>query len=226
MPHPPTNPSPPSATPTGQELQSQTLGEFLVQLAARLPAPGAGATAAVEAALSASLIAMVGRFTTDDEHADAIREIVEAADAQREACMAAAAADESAFAAVAEAMGMPSTSEREKDARRAALAGAQRDAAQPPRAVIHAATELVSLAERLLPIANANLVSDVAAATAAARAAASTARLAVETNLRGITDEHDRADLTSALARVDDVAQRADVVEEAVRGRISGRDAG
>jgi formiminotetrahydrofolate cyclodeaminase len=163
---------------------------------------------------------MVARFTTDDEHADAIREIVEAADAQRGTCIAAAAADESAFASVADAMAMPSTTEQERNARLAALGKAQRDAAQPPRTVIGSAVELVSLAERLLPIANANLISDVAAATAAARAAASTARLAVETNLRGIPDEHDRAELTSTLARVDDVARRSDAVEETVRGRI------
>jgi formiminotetrahydrofolate cyclodeaminase len=223
VPPPPTSPDPHAGTPSEQELRGQPLGEFLHQLSARRPAPGAGATAAVEAALSASLVAMVARFTTDDEHADAIHEIVEAADAQRGTCIAAATADESAFVAVADAMAMPSTTEQERNARRAALGKAQLDAAQPPRTVIGSAVELVSLAERLLPIANTNLISDVAAATAAVRAAASTARLAVEANLRGIADEHDRAELTSATARVDDIAQRTDAVEEAVRGRIRDR---
>jgi formiminotetrahydrofolate cyclodeaminase len=218
-----TQPPPSPGTPAGQQLQHQPLGEFFAQLAARLPAPGAGATAAVEAALSASLVAMVGRFTTDDQHAAAVREIVGAADARREACMAAAAADESAFAAVAEAMAMPKSDDQERDARRAALAEAQRDAAQPPRTVVETATELVALAERLLPIANPNLVSDVAAATAAARAAATTAGLAIEVNLGGITDERDRTALTDTLARVDEVARRADAVEEAVRRRIRDR---
>ena len=82
------------------DLPRRTLGEFLDELAARLPAPGAGAVAAIEAALAASLVAMIGRFTTDDEHAQVVRDIVAAADAQRAACLAAAADDETAFAAV------------------------------------------------------------------------------------------------------------------------------
>jgi formiminotetrahydrofolate cyclodeaminase len=63
-------------------------------------------------------------------------------------------------------------------------------------------------------------VSDVAAATAAARAAASTARLAVEANLSGIDDEAATADLVSAVAVVDDLARRADAIEAEVRQRL------
>jgi formiminotetrahydrofolate cyclodeaminase len=201
----------------GEELEEQPIGEFLGQLSARLPAPGAGATAAIEAALAASLIAMVGRFTTDEHHADLVREIVAAADARRDACLDAAAADQVAFSAVAAAMKMPRDTAEERDGRRRALAAAQLEAAQPPRAVLEAAVELLSLAQRVLPIANRNLISDVAAASAAARAAASTARLAVETNLPGIDDEGARTELTTAAAAADDLARRADEVEEAVR---------
>lgn len=202
------------------EVDRQPLGEFLDLLAARQPAPGAGATAAIEAALAASLVAMVGRFTTADEHRDAIREVVAAADAERDACLAAAAADEAAFSRVAEAMKLPRDTADEQESRRRALSEAQQDAAQPPRDVIRSATTLVGLAERLLPIANRNLVSDVAAATAAARAAATTARLAVEVNLPGIDDASARTDLAEAVASVDDLVRRADAVEAAVRERL------
>jgi formiminotetrahydrofolate cyclodeaminase len=198
-------------------LDRRPIGEFLGQLAARLPAPGAGATAAIEAALAAGLVAMIGRFTTDPEHADAVREIVAEADARRDACLAAAAADEAAFSAVADAMKLPRDTDAERDSRRKALSAAQLDAARPPQAVIEAAVELVALAERLLPIANRNLLSDVAAVGAAARAAASTARLAVETNLPGIEDDDARVELTTALDVVDELLGRADAVEEAVR---------
>ncbi|UOY02569.1 cyclodeaminase/cyclohydrolase family protein [Blastococcus sp. PRF04-17] len=202
------------------ELDRQPLGEFLGQLAARMPAPGAGATAAVEAALGASLLAMVGRFTTAEEHADTVRAIVAAADAERDACLAAAAADERAFGAVADAMKLPRESPGEQERRRRSLSAAQLDAAGPPRAVIGSAARLVDLAERILPIANPNLVSDVAAATAAARAAAGTARLAVETNLPGISDERARRELRTATDSVDDLARRADGVEADVRARL------
>jgi formiminotetrahydrofolate cyclodeaminase len=202
------------------ELPRQPLGEFLGELAARLPAPGAGAVAAVEAALAASLVAMVGRFTTDQEHAPAVREIVAGADSRRTACLEAAAEDETAFTAVAEAMKLPRRTAEEQESRRCALVDAQLAAARPPGAILQSAAELVSLAERLLPIANRNLVSDVAAATAAARAAATTALLAVETNLLGLAAEQAAADLAAAGATAEDVARRADAVEVAVREAI------
>jgi formiminotetrahydrofolate cyclodeaminase len=202
------------------DLDRQPIGDFLAELAARRAAPGAGATAAIEAALAAGLVAMIGRFTTDPEHADTIRDVVAAADARRDACVAAAAADEEAFSAVADAMKLPRDTDEERDHRHRTLGAAQLEAARPPQAVIEAAVELVALAERLLPIANRNLVSDVAAVTAAARAAAATARLAVETNLPGIEDEAARTELLAAVAVVDDLARRSDVVEEAVRDQL------
>jgi len=204
------------------DLPRQSLGEFLGELSARLPTPGAGAVAAIEAALAASLIAMIGRFTTDDEFRDAVGVIVAEADAQRTACLAAAAQDETAFSAVAEAMKLPRDTPQDQQVRRASLERAQRAAAQPPRAVIASAAALVGLAEQVLPIANRNLVSGVAAATAAARAAASTARLAVETNLAGLDDERAQADLGAVAAAVEDVARRADAVEAAVREVVCG----
>jgi formiminotetrahydrofolate cyclodeaminase len=206
--------------PPGEQLDGQPIGEFLAQLSARLPAPGAGATAAIEAALSASLVGMVGRFTTDDQHAGLIAEVTAAADARRDACLAAAAADEAAFSAVADAMKMPRDTAEEQESRRRALSAAQQEAAQPPRRVIESAADLVSLAERLLPVANRNLISDVAAITVAARAAASTARLAVETNLPGIADDEARRNLLAAVAVVDDLIRRADAVEASVRATM------
>jgi formiminotetrahydrofolate cyclodeaminase len=212
---------PPDRAPDdAPDLDRRPIGEFLGQLAARLPAPGAGATAAIEAALSAGLVAMIGRFTTDPEHADEVREIVAEADSRRDACLAAAAADEEAFSAVADAMKLPRDTDEEREHRRRALSTAQLEAARPPQVVIEAAVELVALAERLLPIANRNLISDVAAVGAAARAAASTARLAVETNLPGIEDDAARAELTTAVAVVDELLARADAVEDAVRAAL------
>ena len=202
------------------ELDQQSIGDFLGQLAARMAAPGAGATAAVEAALSASLVAMVGRFTKDEEHADVVGEIVAAADVHRDACLEAAADDEAAFSAVASAMKMPRGSAEEKEKRRRRLSEVSLDATRPPLAVLASAAELVALARRVLPIANRNLISDVAAATAAARAAATTARLAVEANLPGIDDEAAKADLVAAVTIVEDLVRRADEVEAEVRSKM------
>lgn len=210
------------ASPSEVEVDDQPLGEFLDQLAERRPAPGAGATAAIEAALAASLVAMVARFTTGERfgHQDVVREVVDRADAQRDACLAVAAADEVAFSAVTDAYKLPRGTSQEQAARDHAISTAQQDAAGPPRDVVHSVEILISLAERLLPIANPNLLSDVAAATAAARAAATTARLAIEVNLPGVRDEQARDRLAAVVASVDGLARRADDVEAAVRGRL------
>jgi formiminotetrahydrofolate cyclodeaminase len=202
------------------ELDRQSIGDFLAQLAARLAAPGAGATAAVEAALAASLVAMVGRFTKDDGHADLVHEIVAAADAHRDACLESAADDEAAFSAVAEAMKLPRSTPEEKEHRRRRLSQVQLEATRPPLAVLEAAVAVLELAARILPVANKNLVSDVAAAAAATRAAATTARLAVEANLPGIDDDAAREHLVSAVAAVEDLTRQADELEAEVRRRM------
>jgi formiminotetrahydrofolate cyclodeaminase len=163
---------------------------------------------------------MVGRFTQDAGHADVVHEIVAAADAQRDACLASAADDEAAFSAVAEAMKLPRRTAEEQEERRRRLSQVQLAATGPPLAVLEAAAAVLELAARILPVANENLISDVAAATAAARAAATTARLAVEANLPGIDDDAAVEHLVSAVAVVEDLARRADEVEAEVRRRM------
>jgi methenyltetrahydrofolate cyclohydrolase len=204
------------------DVDRQPLGEFLDQLAERQPAPGAGATAAIEAALAASLVAMVGRFTTGDRfgHQDVVREVVARADTERDACVAAVAADEVAFSAVTDACKLPRDTPAEEAERDRAVSAAQQAAAEPPRDVVRSAGTLVGLAEELLPIANPNLLSDVAAGAAAARAAATTARLAIEVNLPGVRDDGVRDELAAVVASVDDLTRRADAVEAAVRSRL------
>jgi formiminotetrahydrofolate cyclodeaminase len=61
----------------------------------------------------------------------------------------------------------------------------------------------------------------VGAAAEAARAAAVTARLNIEVNLRGITDPALRAELAETAGACDVVAERADRVVAAVRAEIT-----
>ena len=83
------------------------------------------------------------------------------------------------------------------------------------------AAACVELAEKLLPIGNPNVITDVAAAAEAARAAATTARVNIEINLGGIRDEQARTEFTAQAARVDGIALRADQVTAAVREEIA-----
>ncbi len=87
--------------------------------------------------------------------------------------------------------------------------------------MITVALDVIELAEALLPIGNPNVLSDVAAAAEAARAAAATARVNVEVNLGGIRDEKVRGGLLAETARVDEIAIRADRITATVREEIA-----
>jgi len=209
----------------GTDLARQAIGEFLDQLAARVPAPGGGAAAALHAAQAAALLGMVARYSTGDryaEHADVVGAVLAGADEQRSRCLELAAADAAAFTAVGAAYRLPRSTPGEQAERTEAIAAALAGAAAPPRDVIGAAAALVSLAETLLPVANRTVLTDVAAAADAARAAATTARLNVEINLTGIRDDAARAGLLAAIASVDDLAERCDQVHRAVREVVRG----
>ena len=206
------------------DLAEVTIGGFLDALAARVPAPGGGATAALHAAQAAALISMVARYTTGEKYADSadlISGILEGAEAERAAALQLAADDAAAFTAVTDAYGLPRGTESEKAHRTDAIAKALVGAAGPPADVIRTATSVMSLAEALLPVANRNVITDVAAASEAARAAATTARLNVEVNLGGIRDEKVRAGLRRVLARVDELTDRAAAVERSVRAVLA-----
>jgi methenyltetrahydrofolate cyclohydrolase len=205
-------------------MRDAKISDFLDRLAARVPAPGGGASAALHAAQAAALLGMVARSSTGekyDEHRETIERIIVETDELRVVALRLAEEDEAAFTAVTEAYKLPRDTEEAKAARSAAIAKALVGAGRPPAEVIAAALAVVGLAEKLLPIGNRNVITDVAAATEAARAAATTARVNVEINLGGIKDEKARAELTAAAAKVDDIAARAEQVTAAVRREIT-----
>lgn len=205
-------------------LSGLTVGGFLDELAARVPAPGGGATAALHAAQAAALVEMVGRYTTGPkyaEHADLVAGIVRSAGVERTRALRLADDDAEAFTAVTEAYRLPRDTAAAEEHRSAAIARALAAAAAPPAEVIRLAESVLSLAEALLPVANPNVITDVAAATEAARAAATTARLNVEINLRGIHDDAVRAHLTGVLGLVDVITSRGAVVENTVREALA-----
>jgi methenyltetrahydrofolate cyclohydrolase len=203
-------------------MRDDTIAAFLDQLAARVSAPGGGATAALHAAQAAALLAMVARYSNGPRYdAGLMNRIVTEADALREDALALADADAKAFSAVAEAYRLPRTTERETSARSAAISSALAGAARPPADVVRTALLLVSLAEDLLPAGNRSVITDVAAAAEAARAAAVTARLIVEVNLKGITDPVLAEEFGAAAAVADPVVERADAIVAAVRAEVA-----
>ncbi|TDC85203.1 formimidoyltetrahydrofolate cyclodeaminase [Nonomuraea deserti] len=200
-------------------MRDSKIVDFLAELADRVPAPGGGATAALHAAQAAALLGMVARYTTGEKyagHAGTVTGVIAETDTLRGQALKLAEEDAAAFTAVTDAYRLPKGEERS-----AAIARALAAAAEPPARVTETATRVVELCELLLPIANRNLVTDVAAAADAARAALSTARVNVEVNLGGIEDERARQELTGRLSGVDATIARADAVAASVREEIN-----
>jgi methenyltetrahydrofolate cyclohydrolase len=203
-------------------MRDDTIAAFLDQLAARVPAPGGGATAALDAAQAAALVAMVARYSDGPRYdAELMRRIVTEADVLRDEALALAEADADSFAKVAAAYRLPRETEQERSARSVSISSALAGAARPPADVVGTALLVVSLATELLPAANRSMITDVAAAAVAARAAAVTARLLIEVNLKGITDPVLRDELAATGAAADTVAERADDIVASVRAEIA-----
>jgi formiminotetrahydrofolate cyclodeaminase len=203
-------------------MRDETIGSLLARLAARSAAPGGGATGALHAAQAAALLAMVARFSDGPRYdAETVGRVRAAADGLVDEGVDLAMADEAAFGKVAAAYGLPRGTDQEKEARSAAIAEAMSGAAGPPADLMAAAVRLVGLAEELLPVANKNVISDIAAAAAAMSAAAVTARVNIEANLRSINDEELKNGLVAIAGLADGVTDRAERVIIAVREEIS-----
>jgi methenyltetrahydrofolate cyclohydrolase len=205
-------------------LRNRSVQAFLESLADRVPAPGGGASAALHGAQAAALVAMVARYSDGPKyaaHAAAIRRIRDAADELRENALTLAEDDAAAFTAVTEAYRLPKATDTEAAERSSAIAAAVLGAARPPAFVVGVAGRVLELAEELLPVGNRHVVSDVAAAAEAARAAATTARVNIEINLGGIADAAARSDLLAVAGSVDGLCDRADKVTAAVRAGLA-----
>lgn len=213
-----------ASSPDTTTFGESTIGRYLDDLAAKIPAPGGGAVAALHAAQGAALVAMVARYTTRAKDADnrpAIDRIIAAADAARERALALADADASAFTAVGAAYKLPKDTDEQIAARKEAIASALLQAARVPAAVVAEAGEVLSLAADLLPIGNPNVVTDIGAAADAARAAAASSQLNIAINVGSLGD-HEAEEFAPALQRIEEILARADALHTDVLAAVVG----
>ncbi|TVU60876.1 cyclodeaminase/cyclohydrolase family protein [Paenarthrobacter nitroguajacolicus] len=205
-------------------ISSETINDYLSRLASRQPTPGGGAAAALHAAQGAALVAMVARYTTGakyEQHAAFVNRITSAADHLIVEALRLADADEHAFQAVIDSYKLPSSTDDLKAARKAAIQDALVQAAHTPAELIKVAGEIVDLATEIFDVANPNVISDVAAAADAARAAATTARVNIDINVVAINDADARSRLAEQTDGLEDkVVLAADSLVKRVRERI------
>lgn len=203
---------------------THTVVDYLDSLAAKVPAPGGGAAAALHLAQAAALVSMVARYTSGPkyaEHQELVTTICASADTLRAQALRLMDDDMAAFNGVIASYKLPKSSTEETEARAAAISAAATYAAAVPVEVAEAAATVLGQAEQLLPVANSNVISDVAAAADAARAAATTARVNVEINLPSIADAGTRESLQQRIAVVDELISRADDITARVRKALT-----
>ncbi len=201
----------------------QTVDAWLAELASRSPAPGGGAAAALCAATAAGLIGMVTAYTTGPRWADRqerMRQLNDEAARLRTAAVGVADDDAAAFSAVGAAYKLPAETDEQKEVRRASIQQALIGAAGPPAQAGRLAARLVQLAQELVDSSNPNVVSDVAVAASAARAALESAIVNVEINLRQLHDPRETARLGSIVSDLETAIGAAGRVVGAVREKL------
>jgi formiminotetrahydrofolate cyclodeaminase len=128
-----------------------------------------------------------------------MRQLNDEAARLRADALAVADDDAAAFSAVGAAYQLPKETEEQKATRRAGIQQALIGAAGPPARVGLLAARLVEMAHELVASSNPNVLSDVAVASSAARAALEGAIVNIEINVRQIQDEAEVSRLESAM---------------------------
>lgn len=204
------------------ELKKLTVEGFINETASSSPAPGGGSIAALNAASSAALIAMVAQLTLGKEKYAAsqeeMQEVAGKAGALKDQFLAFIDEDSSAFNKIMAAFKLPKDTDEAKKARSVAIQDATKEAALVPFKVGQKANELFALAEAVILRGNPNAVTDGAVAAMNARAAVRGAFLNVKINLGSIKDALFVEDLKKRMAEIEaDVDAREQALLEKVK---------
>ncbi len=217
-------------------LVSLTNRAFVDELSTDSPAPGGGSVAALCAAQSAALVAMVANLTAGKKGYEAVdsrvKEIGELAQDLKDAFLDAIDRDTDAFNKVMAAFGLAKKSDNEKQARSYAIAAATREATRVPLGVLTRVPALLELVDEIARIGNQNSLSDAGVAALTAQAGAEGAFFNVAINLAALADldaseEPDFADSCrrEAAAAIATCDTRSQEIRRRVRDRLV-RDGG
>jgi len=141
------------------------LKSYLNELASASPTPGGGAAAAVTVAQGLALLSMVCNLTIGKKTFSAVegqtKDILKQVSTMRAEALSEAETDMNAFTFVMKAYQMPAETNEQKSAKKATLANATRNAAEPPFRLMTLAAQALPLADQLEKIGNPNVLSDV-----------------------------------------------------------------
>lgn len=181
--------------------KDRSLKQYLDDLAAKLPAPGGGSAAALNAALGAALISMVVNFSIGkprySEYEKELIKILENSERLREQFLNLVDLDVIAY--------------KSKNIR---------DALDIPFMVCRLSFETIKLCLPLITKGNINLISDVAVAAILLEGAFASANFNVEINLKSLNDDKLSRLIRKELAQKAKMVKRISLRTEARVGKI------
>ncbi len=194
----------------------KTIEKYLQDCKAEIAAPGGGSASALAGALGSSMAAMAAVFTTGREKFKGVQAEAKTLHDESSAIMNACAKiideDIEAYNGFGKASKMPRDTEEQKTARTDTMQKALTHAMEVPMELVRLCHRQLALAERLVDIANPNLISDVGVSALLAEAGMQGARLNVTINLAWLKDkelvEKTRAELDDILAKSNGVRER------------------
>ena len=205
-------------------LMEKTVRSFVTELASDSPAPGGGSAAALAGSLGAALTTMVCNLSLDEEKfkqsLPEIQIIRGEAAALMEKLMHAVDADAQAFNEVMDAYKLPKSSDEEKSRRLATIQQAMKKSALLPLVVAVDFLEALKLAQRILPIGNANAASDAAVSVLIFYAAIQGALYNVKINLGFIKDADFCSETRERIAQIVCEAKKENAAMEAAVAMI------
>lgn len=188
-------------------LKNLTIIEFLEQTASAEPLPGGGCTAALNAALAASLTEMVANLTIGRKEFQAVEDemqkIAQTAADLRKKLQNDIDNDAQAYQEVLAAFKLPKKTGEEKKQRSRTIQQAFKTAATVPLSVARDALKIMDLAFRAITAGNQNAVTDGLVGVLAARSAALAAAYNVKINLSAIKDTVFVAELTREIEELE-----------------------
>jgi len=162
---------------------------FIEQLAAPTATPGGGSAAAASGAMAAGLANMVASMSRGKkayvQYEAQLSEAIAHLGQLREELKAAIDADADSYTMVVKAY----KAAKEASNGEAAITAALKQATSVPLGVAERVTEVAQIAEKLAPITNPNMKSDLTTAVALAKAALTGALANVEINLESLKDD-------------------------------------
>lgn len=179
-----------------------TIAQFLDGAAAKQPVPGGGSATALVGALAAAMGEMVLGYSVGkkglEAHQDALKFALAELHRARQLLLQLMVEDQNAYQALSAARKLPKDSAEWRSQYPAALLASIRT----PEAIAASGAAVLELCERLVPIVNHYLLSDLAVCAELAMATARCGLYSVRINLSDITDPADLEKINKTIGRL------------------------